>query len=137
MAFSDDINAFAAKVKRRQQALLVGTVELLDTSIKDGHALTGAPGQLVDTSFLINSWQITFPSTNTAQTATNVSYAKVVEDGVRTSFNPKGVDRPPRKKVSEGGARYLGPSKVGGHHSVKLTRAAWPKIVQHVTRGLA
>ena len=40
MAFSDDINAFAAKVKRRQQAMLDGTAELLHTSITDGYQHT-------------------------------------------------------------------------------------------------
>lgn len=118
MAFSDEINAFAAKVKRRQQALLVGTVELLHTSIKDGHALTGAPGQPIDISTLYNSWQVTFPGANTAQTATNLVYAKPIEDGIG-KFGPLTLR-----------------SKVGGFHSVKLTRAAWPKVVEHVTRGL-
>ena len=96
MAFSDDINAFAAKVKRRQQP--------------------------VDISTLKNSWQITFPDPNTAQTATNIIYAKPIEDGV-------GVYGPLTLR-----------SKTGGFHSVKLTRAAWPKIVTHISwlnRGLA
>lgn len=118
MAFSDDINAFAAKVKRRQQAMLDGTAELLHTSITDGHALTGAPGQPVDIGTLRNSWQITFDEPDTRQVSTHLLYARAIEDGVGP-YGPLTLR-----------------SDTGNFHSVKLTRAAWPKIVQHVTGGL-
>lgn len=116
MAFKDDIAAFGKSLEVKGQKLLVGTAELIHTSIKDGHPLTGAPGQPVDTGTLLNSWVLGFPATNLAEITTNLVYAPPIEDGVGP-FGPLTLRSP-----------------VGGFHSVKLTRAAWPRIVEHVAR---
>lgn len=114
MTFSADVGRFVEKVRRRGNALYVNTVSHVETSIKAGSPVTGAPGQPVDTANLLNSWHTTFNGP-VADVTTNVEYAEDMED------NPRGVTLR---------------SEIGGHHSVKLTRAAWPAIVEHEARAL-
>lgn len=81
-------------------------------SVVFGSELTGAPGQPVQTSDLRTSWIGTRISVGVQELTTAMSYAEYIEDG--------GNDL---------GAFTLR-SEVGGFHSVKLTVAAWDKIVE-------
>ena len=61
MSFGSDLTLFAQKVEGRQRALFVGCVNAVQESIVDGSAVTGAPGQPVDTGNLRASWQQRYP----------------------------------------------------------------------------
>jgi hypothetical protein len=91
-------------------ARLIAEQEIV-RSIKRGSELTGAPGQPVASSTLLNSWIERRESPTLWEFATAVEYAEFIEDG--------GNDIGPFTLRSE----------VGGFHSVKLTEAAWPDIV--------
>ena len=110
MTFRDDMNRINDAVDRRAQLFLVFAIGIIAQSIRDGHELTGAPGQPVDTANLLNSWQERFPEVDVGEVITNVIYAPVIEDLIGR-FGPIQIR-----------------SEVGGGHSVKLTRAAWQKI---------
>ncbi len=109
MSFAGDLLRFRLKVERRANAVFVNVAASTKASITDGSPITGAPGQPVDTSFLKNSWQLTFPAPNVAEILTGCAYARTIEDNLR-------------------GATLR--SKVGGFHSVKLTRAGFPRLVE-------
>lgn len=105
-----------------QDVLIAGTLRVHE-SIRVGSPLTAAPGQPVDTSNLLGSWQYEFDDAGNptkARVVTPVEYAEAVEEGV----GPNG----PRVYGAKNG--------IGGSHSVKLTALAWPKIVAHETRRL-
>lgn len=80
-------------------------------SIQNGSALTGAPGQPVQTGFLKGSWQLTFPTKSRAVIGTNAEYAEAIEDGTG-KFGPLTLRSP-----------------VGGFHSAKMTVANIDRIV--------
>jgi hypothetical protein len=115
MSFSDDIKAFNARLRKRERSLFVNTVSAVETSIKRGSPITGAPGQPVDTGNLIGSWTTEFESADVATVSTNVDYAPEIEDNAR-------------------GATLR--SEVGGFHSVKQTRAGFERLVHHEARKL-
>lgn len=108
MSFASEVAAFAAKAKAREQALFVNVASAVKGSIVDGSAVTGAPGQPVDTGNLKDSWQLTFDDPNTAVISTGVVYAPVIEDNLR-------------------GATLR--SRVGGFHSVRLTVGGFERLV--------
>lgn len=101
-------------------------------SIVEGSDMTGAPGQPVDTGFLKGSFQRFYDSPTKQTIATNVAYAPAIEDGMRASYDPRGVQRPPGLK-SEGGTNRKGPSTVGGSHSIALTYSGLQRILDVVT----
>lgn len=113
--FREDLKRFITKVGARNRDIFVNTVSEASNSIVNGSAITGAPGQPVDTGNLKASWQTTFESPSLAQISTKVVYAPQIEDGTR-----------------EGRALTLR-SKVGGFHSVALTIAGLRRIVETVT----
>ena len=84
MTFSADVGRFIEKVRKRGDALFVNTVSAVETSIKAGSPITGAPGQPVQTGALLNSWHTTFNGP-VAEVSTNIAYAEDMED------NPRGV----------------------------------------------
>lgn len=131
MSNAEKIADMVRQIEARTQEIFVGTVVEAQRSIVEGSEITSAPGQPVDTGFLKGSWQLTFPSTTKATISTNVAYAPVIEEGVRSKFNINGRQRP---LVSEGGPRSNGPSLVGGQHSVKLTINGLQRIVDIVTK---
>lgn len=114
MSFASDLRKFTAKLKRRNQRIFVRTAAAVDKSIRVGSPITGSPGQPVDTGFLRNSWELTFPTKTTAEISTTTAYAPFIEDGKNTR-----------------GAFVLR-SKVGGFHSVKLTRAGFQKLADAI-----
>jgi len=115
MSFSRDLDAFMRRVEIRLRDVYTGVAEEVHRSVVEGSEITGAPGQPVDTSYLRNSWQLAI-GPREAVISTNVDYAPGIEDGV-------GPNGPIQLR-----------SPVGGFHSVKLTRAGFPRIVDHVVR---
>jgi hypothetical protein len=108
VTFASDLAAFTAKLKARNQAVFVNTVSAVEASIKVGSAVTGSPGQPVQTSNLLNSWIPRFESATSATISTNVVYAPIIEDNIR-------------------GATLR--SAVGGFHSVRYTVAGFERLV--------
>jgi hypothetical protein len=108
VTFADDIKAFTAKLKARNQAVFVNTASAVKGSITDGSSVTASPGQPVDTGTLKASWHLTFESPTSALISTNVKYAPVIEDNVR-------------------GATLR--SAVGGFHSVRYTIGGFERLV--------
>jgi hypothetical protein len=109
MSFSGDLLRFRLKTEKRANAVFVNVAALTKASITDGSPVTASPGQPVDTGFLKNSWQLTFPAPNVAEIVTNCEYARAIEDNTR-------------------GATLR--SKVGGFHSVKYTVAGFSRLVE-------
>lgn len=128
MSFGDDTRSFTLLARKRLGAVFLAAAEEAHRSVVDGSVLTGAPGQPVDTGYLKNSWIFEPKTPETIEISTNVSYAPAVEDNARESYDPRGVDRP-KSLDSSRGAGGATKSTVGGNHSVKLTVAAWPRVV--------
>ena len=130
MSFESELRAFVTKTERISKDIFVATTVEVRRSIVEGSELTSAPGQPVDTGSLRASWTDDFTSSTTWQIGTRQSYAKLIEEngdadadvGDSSGDVKLGVGRPSIK------------STVGGHHSVKLTRAGWQRIVSHVQR---
>jgi hypothetical protein len=111
--FSDDLTKFSVKTGRLTQDVFVGCTEEVHRSIVEGSEITGAPGQPVDTGALRASWTPEFIDKDTWQDTTHLIYAPIIEDNER-------------------GATLR--SAVGGFYSVRMTRVAWPRIVDYVTQ---
>ena len=135
MSFSDDLKGFSVKLDQRGKDVFVASTVEVQRSLVEGSEITSAPGQPVDTGFLKGSFIPDFISPTEWQITTNASYAPVIEDNLRASFDERGEDRPP-DLTPQGGSRPSIKSTVGGNHSVKLTRAGWPRIIEHVNREI-
>ena len=116
MTFTTDLEAFTAKVNKRAKAIHQVNIEEVERSVKWGSAITGAPGQPVQSGKLRGSWQPKFLGPLLWEIGTPTIYAPVIEEG-----------------QGQFGA-LTQRSSVGGFHSVKLTRAGWQKIVDHSVR---
>jgi hypothetical protein len=84
-------------------------------SIVDGSEVTGAPGQPVEYGDLYDSYAFNSLGEGNYEISSDLHYAAIIEDNRR-------------------GARLR--SKVGGFHSIKMTRAGWQKIVNHELRRI-
>lgn len=111
MSFESELRAFEEKVAERGRGVFLESVNIVRESIVDGSEVTGAPGQPVDTGALRASWQQVFESEDVAAVITAQDYAPPIEEGVGR-FGPMQLR-----------------SKVGGFHSVKMTRASWQRIL--------
>jgi len=120
MGFSDDLRAFSLKVDTVARDVFVNTVTATAESITDGSALTGSPGQPVDTGALKASWQTVFESPVSAVVGTNMVYAPLIEDG-----------------ISRHGTPIQFKSAVGGAHSVALTVLNFDRIVANEAAKVA
>lgn len=109
--FTEQVRAFALKVQAKNQSTFARVVELTTESIVQGSAITGAPGQPVDSGALRASWQTVYDTPTSAIIGTKIEYAPFIEDG---------VGRGPMTLRSQ----------VGGFHSVKLTIAGFGRIVE-------
>jgi hypothetical protein len=117
MTFSGDLRAFAAKVEARQKDVFVGCVNTVRNSVVDGSAITGAPGQPVDTGYLKGSWRQEYPEQWVGSVLSyDAAYAEAIEEG-QGKYGPMTLR-----------------SEVGGFHSVKQTRAGWQNIVDSVVQ---
>ena len=114
MSNESELDKLVRVIEQRSQDVFLGSVMGARDSVVEGSAITGAPGQPVDTGNLRASWQLTLQPKGPAFLTTNVDYAPAVEDGV-------GPHGPMRLK-----------SAVGGFHSVKMTRINWPQLVDSV-----
>ena len=136
-SFRSQLRAWKVKIETTSQKVFTGCVAEVQASIVNGSALTGEPGQPVDTGYLKSSWIGDYITPSHWQFTTNVAYAPVIEEGLRAAYDPEGSDRPrdlPSQNTTQGplgGTKRL-KSTVGGQGSVKMTRAAWPRIVEYV-----
>jgi hypothetical protein len=112
MGAPDDLRREGAKLEAMTADVFAGVVLALHASIKEGSAVTAAPGQPVDTGRLRNSWAFEFDGPTRAAISTDVEYAQAVEDG-----------------VGPHGPVAYGKSGVGGSHSVALTIAGAARLV--------
>lgn len=135
MTFADDLRRFTVKVQSTVPAVVVNLAHAIKDSIAEGSAVTGSPGQPVDTGFLRASWQVEVsPGARSAIVGTNVAYAPVIEYGMREAYDRSGVARP---KAPEGASRRAIKSTVGGHGSVRATVAAADRLQAVVVAELA
>jgi hypothetical protein len=136
--YAQDVRRWILKAEKVTRDTFVASSLKVHESIVAGSGLTGAPGQPVDTGYLRSSFILSFGDTEptyptapqrvsgrtdapvpaasapqgsagtawTARVTTNAKYAEYIEEGVRATR-----------------------SAVGGPGSVKLTIAAWPRIV--------
>jgi hypothetical protein len=116
--FADKFRRFSVNVQTDAQAVFAATAVHALHSIQFGSSITGAPGQLVDEGNLRNSWQLEFPSKESARISTNVVYAREMEDGTRE------------------GRALIQRSPTGGFHSVRLTIVGLQRILEHETERL-
>jgi hypothetical protein len=119
MSFDADVNRFALKLEGALPVLVPAVATAVLDSIRFGSPLTGAPGQPVQTSNLLKSWQLTFPDAMTGRITTNVIYAPLIEEGVSRFGRPLTLR-----------------SAVGGFHSVALTRAGFQRLANHEVERL-
>lgn len=127
MGFRDDVHAFAIEVEAADKAIFVETAVLAHESIVNGSPLTGSPGQPVDTGALKASWHLELGE-DEASITTPIAYAPIIEDGLRSAYDPSG-DAPPRPRT-KGGVRTHIKSTVGGHQSVALTVAGIDRLIE-------
>lgn len=127
MTFGDDLLRFSARIGLIGPTVFNRAADKAFESIVDGSTITAAPGQPVDTGHLKASWQNVFTSPTERELMTNTVYAPIIEDGM-ISLKGRAGDA----GASSGGSkqRLTFRSAVGGPHSVKLTRAAWPLLVE-------
>jgi len=123
------INAWTTATERRVLDAFVFCTEEVRRSVVEGSALTGAPGQPVDTGALRSSWIGEFQGALVYELTTKSQYAPYIEDG----GNARGRFRPPGTGIRLRNGRNV-KSTVGGFHSVKLTTTSWPVIVRHAVR---
>lgn len=117
--FGDELNAFIKGTTQKLRGDVFPHVVLeSERSIKFGSELTNAPGQPVDKGALLRSWITEFHTPDLAEISTPMEYAEPVEEGLGSRGQPVVY-----------GAAGNGRSQVGGSHSVKLTIAGFPRIV--------
>lgn len=110
--FQQALKQFQRDAEQRVRDCAQFAFQEVTRSVVRGSELTGAPGQPVDTGNLRSSWTPSTIAPGVRELTTNVEYARFIEDGGNdlAAFNLR--------------------SEVGGFHSVKLTEAAWPDIVE-------
>ena len=118
--FRTELAFFSGLVRKRQKGIHRRVAEMMrDSVVGNGspHPVTNAPGQPVQTGNLRNSWILRFPEAYVALLTTKTIYAPGIEEGVS-----------PRS-----GKALVLRSEVGGFHSVKMTRIAFPAMVRKAT----
>ncbi|MDE2772359.1 MAG: HK97 gp10 family phage protein [Gemmatimonadota bacterium] len=107
MSFGSDLERFAARLERRTRDVAEGAADEVHDSIVEGSAVTGSPGQPVETGELRDSWTNEEVEPDVWHVATDKFYAAPVEHGHPTH-----------------------------RRSVALTRAGWHEIVRTVLARL-
>jgi hypothetical protein len=110
VSFERQLIDIANRVNAKGRALVRNIDEHVGRSIMFGSGTTGAPGQPVDEGELLLSWHRENRGPWTTAWISRKPYAPIIEDNRR-------------------GATLR--SKVGGFHSVKLTRHGFRAIVRH------
>ena len=108
IAFSEQLRNFVNLVGARYEIATEFTSDGVGRSIVEGSAITGAPGQPVDTGALRASWYRLIQPDDVIAWASDLDYAPVIEDNLDNATLR---------------------SPVGGFHSVKMTIAGFPGIV--------
>jgi hypothetical protein len=121
MSAADEVARAMLRLRGLTQDIFTDVVLEAAVSITDGSAITGSPGQPVDTGALRASWQVEEDAPLVATIGTNLEYAQAIEDGV----GPHG----PRA--------YGKKNNIGGSHSRALTIAGMPRIVDAVVAAHA
>ncbi len=111
MTYKDDLRAHRRNVRRQLEEVFLIATEEVGHSVVEGSAITGAPGQPVDTGELKGSWIERYVDRFIYRLTTDKIYAPFIEGG-----------------------NYVQRSVVGGPHSVRLTRTGWPRIVEDAAR---
>jgi hypothetical protein len=132
MGFRDECRQWGIEVDAAHRAQIVETGVLALESIVEGSALTGAPGQKVDTGALKASW-IQEITEDGVRISTNIAYAPIIEEDIRSSYDREG-EQPSRPKGATGGHRPHVKSTVGGPHSVALTVAGIDRLLDEAGR---
>lgn len=109
LSFERQMQNAVGVINARYHSVYRAITDHLAKSILYGSAVTGAPGQPVDTRRLLESWRIQ-RGDESFRIFTNLFYAPIIEDNRR-------------------GAQLR--SKVGGFHSLKLTRAGYKAVVRY------
>lgn len=117
MSYKEDVSRFILKTKERVAAVAATSAFTVHESITVGSGISGAPGQPVQTNTLRSSWAVVPEDRYRWLVSTNVIYAPNIEYG-----------------ISRWGTPITIRSSVGGIGSVRLTRAAWPRIVADAVR---
>lgn len=117
MSFPDDLKRWTREIEQTTNTIFVNTCAAALDSIQNGSAVTGSPGQPVDTGALRASWQLEFESPTSALISTNSEYAYPNEYG-----------------VTEDGRPYVQKSPVGGRFSVALTGQGLDRIIADEAR---
>jgi hypothetical protein len=115
MSFEQDMARFLSKVHSRERTLYRRCCEHVAMSVINGSPITGAPGQPVALGHLKRSWKYRIQGKRRFRIESDSPYAGVIEDNRR-------------------GARLR--SKVGGFHSVKLTKLGWKRIVDYELKAM-
>jgi hypothetical protein len=110
-AFGNQIQLFAGDLEPMTRAIMGKSVSLAYRSVTIGSAITGAPGQPVQSGALLNSWVIEWRGPWYAEITSDLPYAHIIEGGIG-AYGPLTLR-----------------SNVGGFHSLALTSASWPRIV--------
>jgi hypothetical protein len=130
MTWEQDLERYTVKLTDAIPVrVLPAFAAALHESIAVGSPITGSPGQPVGQygpgyhagevgGTLRASWQVEFPTDDTARVTTKSDWAEQNEDGIA---------RP-------GGGPYLQRSGVGGRHSVALTLAGAQRLLDHVVK---
>jgi len=115
MSFTADMDRIVRKARAAEVQLFNNCLAHAQRSILVGSPVTSAPGQPVDTGRLITSWSERRYGRQSAELVSSAPYAEVIENNKR-------------------GANLR--SKVGGFHSIKLTRLGWGRIVSYEGRKI-
>lgn len=118
-AFRSGLRDFGVKVQAETLEIFAEFVTLTHESVVAGSALTGSPGQPVDTGNLRRSWQINWQGPAQADISTNLPYAPSIEDGV---------------SYAHGGTPMTLRSPTGGFHSVAVTMAGADRLLDEAKR---
>lgn len=128
MSFANDVRLWTEKTKQSVRQVVAESAQEAHRSITAGSELTGAPGQPIDTGKLYDSWKVKQLSEVQYLISTRLFYASIIEEGVRRGYKTKRGRTVPAQRLT---------FRIGGPHSVALTRAGWPRIVDVVAARVA
>lgn len=126
-SMSGGLAAHKANVRKALRDVFVASTDEVQRSLTEGSQLTGAPGQPVQTGQLRGSFVPGSLGPWAWQSVTNLVYAPPIEEGIQQPYDTLGSGGSSGKLVTPKPMQLR--SQVGGFHSVKLTRIAWPRIV--------
>lgn len=113
--FEQQMRTIARRVVDRYDALFDAVDAHVGRSIMFGSPVTAAPGQPVKSGALLMSWKRNNAGRYQVSWSSDSKYAHIIEDNRR-------------------GATLR--SKVGGFHSVKLTRVGFQRIVEYELKAV-